>query len=64
MQQVKLGIIGGGTVGSGVYDALQRNGALLASRLGVTVRVKRVAVRDLKKTRAAKIPRALLTTDW
>ncbi|MEY4918295.1 MAG: hypothetical protein RL616_2208 [Verrucomicrobiota bacterium] len=64
MQQVKLGIIGGGTVGSGVYDALQRNGALLASRLGAQVCVQRVAVRDLKKQRAAKIPRALLTTDW
>ena len=41
MQQVKLGIIGGGTVGSGVYDALQRNGALLASRLGAPPRVSR-----------------------
>jgi homoserine dehydrogenase len=64
MQQVNLGIIGGGTVGSGVYDALQRNGALVASRLGVKVTVHRVAVRDLKKQRAAKIPSALLTTDW
>jgi homoserine dehydrogenase len=34
MQQVNLGIIGGGTVGSGVYEALQRNGPLLASRIG------------------------------
>ena len=64
MQQVNLGIIGGGTVGSGVYEALQRNGALLASRIGATVKVHRVAVRDLKKKRATKIPRALLTTDW
>ena len=64
MQQFHLGIIGGGTVGGGVYDALQRNGALLASRLGAAVRVQRVAVRDLKKNRAAKIPRGLLTTDW
>ena len=64
MQQVKLGIIGGGTVGSGVYEALQRNGDLMASRLGVSLKVARIAVRDLKKTRAAKIPRALLTTDW
>ena len=64
MQQVNLGIIGGGTVGSGVYDALQRNGALVASRLGVKVAVHRVAVRDLKKVRAAKIPKTLLTTDW
>ena len=64
MQQVNLGIIGGGTVGSGVFEALARNGALLASRLGAEVRVQRIAVRDLKKNRAAKIPRALLTTDW
>jgi len=64
MQQVHLGIIGGGTVGSGVFEALQRNGALLASRLGASVKVQRIAVRDLKKNRAAKIPKALLTTDW
>src|SRR5450432_967005 len=64
MQQVKLGIIGGGTVGSGVFDALQRNGELMASRLGVGLKIVRVAVRDLKKNRAAKIPRALLTADW
>ena len=64
MQQVKLGIIGGGTVGSGVYEALQRNGSLVASRLGTRVSVERVAVRDLKKKRATKIPAKLLTTDW
>jgi homoserine dehydrogenase len=64
MQQVNLGIIGGGTVGSGVYEALQRNGPLLASRIGARVNVHRVAVRDLKKKRAVQFPRALLTTDW
>ena len=64
MQQVNLGIIGGGTVGSGVHEALQHNGALLASRIGAKVVVHRIAVRELKKQRATKIPRALLTTDW
>ncbi len=64
MQQVNLGIIGGGTVGGGVFDALQLNGGLLASRIGVNVAVQRVAVRSLAKNRAAKIPRSLLTTDW
>jgi homoserine dehydrogenase len=64
MQQVKLGIVGGGTVGSGVFGALQRNGRLMASRLGISLQIVRVAVRDLKKHRPAKIPRALLTTDW
>ena len=64
MQQVNLGIIGGGTVGSGVFEALARNGALLASRIGAQVKVHRVAVRDLKKKRATTIPASLLTTDW
>ena len=64
MQQVNLGIIGGGTVGSGVFEARARNGALLASRIGAQVKVHRVAVRDLKKKRATTIPASLLTTDW
>ena len=64
MQQVNLGIIGGGTVGSGVFEALARNGSLLASRIGANIKVHRVAVRDLKKKRAAAFPKSLLTTDW
>jgi homoserine dehydrogenase len=64
MQQVNLGIIGGGTVGGGVFEALQRNGALMGSRLGISLKISRVAVRDLKKNRGAKIPRHLLTADW
>src|SRR3984957_14226867 len=64
MRQVNLGIIGGGTVGGGVYQAIQRNGDLMASRLGVQLRVAKVAVRDLKKVRPVKISPALLTNDW
>ena len=56
MQQVNLGIIGGGTVGGGVFDALQRNGGLLSSRIGVSVRVRKIAVSSLKKNRGDKIP--------
>jgi homoserine dehydrogenase len=64
MQQVNLGIIGAGTVGGGVYQAIQKNGGLMSSRLGVRFHVKKVAVRDLKRKRAVRIPRELLTTDW
>ena len=64
MQQVNLGIIGAGTVGGGVYQAIQKNGGLMASRLGVRFQVRKMAVRDLKKRRAVSIPRSLLTTDW
>jgi homoserine dehydrogenase len=64
MQQVNLGIIGAGTVGGGVYQAIQNNGGLMASRLGVRFQVARIAVRDLKKNRAVSIPQNILTTDW
>lgn len=64
MRQVNLGIIGGGTVGGGVFQAIQRNGALMASRLGVSLTVTRVAVRDLRKARTVHIPAKLLTADW
>lgn len=64
MRTVQIGIIGGGTVGGGVYQAIQRNGSLMASRLGIKLEVGRVVVRNLRKPRAVAIPKSLLTTDW
>lgn len=64
MQQVNLGIIGAGTVGGGVYAAIQKNGGLMASRLGVRFEIAKIATRDLKKKRPVKISGKLLTTNW
>ena len=58
MEQVNLGLIGGGTVGSGVYHHLHRNGALLDSRLGLRIRVRKVAVKALEdKIKANQLKR-------
>jgi homoserine dehydrogenase len=64
MQQVNLGMIGGGTVGSGVYHALQLNGGLMSSRIGVKLRLVRVAVKSLDEPRPYPIPASLMSTDW
>jgi len=64
MQQVNFGMIGGGTVGSGVYHAWSRNGDLLAARLGVRIAFRKIAIKTLGKSRSCEIPSALLTTDW
>jgi len=64
MQQVNLGMIGGGTVGSGVFHALQLNGDLLASRIGVKINVSKVAVKALDEPRPYPIPEACMTTEW
>ena len=64
MQQVNIGMIGGGTVGSGVYHALQLNGGLMASRIGIKIRVAKIAVKAFDEPRPYAIPAALMTTDW
>jgi homoserine dehydrogenase len=63
-QQVNLGMIGGGTVGSGVYHALQLNGGLIASRIGVKVKIAKVAVKAFDEPRPYPIPESLMTTNW
>lgn len=64
MQQVNIGMIGGGTVGSGVYHHWAQNGALMASRLGVQINLVKVAVKAFDEPRPYQIPRSLMTTDW
>jgi homoserine dehydrogenase len=64
MLTINLGIIGGGTVGGGVYQALKKNGSLMASRLSVRFRIAGIAVRNPRKKRLPHIPQSLLTKDW
>ncbi|MBL9175259.1 MAG: homoserine dehydrogenase, partial [Verrucomicrobiales bacterium] len=64
MQQVQVGLIGGGTVGGGVWNALSRNGSLMASRLGLGLEVAGIAVRNPGKTRDVSFPKRLVTGDW
>jgi homoserine dehydrogenase len=64
MQQVNLGMIGGGTVGSGVFHALEQNGQLMAARLGVKIAFRKIAVKAFDEPRPYPIARPLMTTDW
>jgi len=64
MQQVNLGMIGDGTVGSGVYHALSQNGGLMGVRLGVALSFRKIAVKAFDEARPYEIPRKLMTTDW
>src|SRR4051812_11803050 len=64
MHQVNLGMIGGGTVGSGVFHALEANGDLMASRIGVKVNLHKIAVKAFDEPRPYEIPLRSMTTDW
>ena len=63
-----IGLAGFGTVGSGVWNTLEKNGELISDRTakGVSLSITKILVRDLKKTRATKsaVPTEILTTDW
>ena len=64
MQQINLGMIGGGTVGSGVFHHLLHNGPLLQSRLRTKISLRKIAVKALDEPRPYPIPSSLMTTDW
>jgi homoserine dehydrogenase len=63
-----IGLAGFGTVGSGVWNTLEKNGALISERTGngVSLAITKILVRDLKKARATKsaVPSKIFTTDW
>lgn len=64
MQQVNIGLVGGGTVGGALVSALAGSGDLLAARLGIRLQIARIAVRNLHKARSSNLPAHLLTDDW
>ncbi len=64
MKQVNIGMIGGGTVGSGVFNALRENSELMAARTGVRLVVKKVAVKAFDEPRPYPIDTALMTLNW
>lgn len=59
---IKIGLVGFGTVGRGVWEILQEHGALLSRRIGAPIEIKRIAVRSKAKKRG-KAPAKLFTND-
>ena len=60
---VNIGLLGLGGVGSRVVQALDESADMLERRLGRSVSVAQVLVRDLEKPRTISVPRSILTTD-
>ncbi len=63
MAPVGVGLLGLGTVGSGVAKLLLSCHERITRRAGRPIELKRVLVRDPTKKRAVEIDRSLLTTD-
>ena len=62
-KSIRVGILGLGTVGTGVVRILEGNASLIERRIGSPLEVKRVAVQDLGKERGLTLPDGVLTAD-
>ena len=63
VKEIKVGIIGFGTVGAGVAANILANSDVIASRAGVKLVLAKVADLDITTDRGVQIPDGVLTTD-
>ncbi len=60
---VNVGLIGFGTVGTGLARVLKKNRSLIDERLGAKLRLKAIADKDTRTARSVRVSKRLLTTD-
>ncbi|CDI50544.1 homoserine dehydrogenase [Clostridium tetani] len=63
MKVIKIGLLGLGNVGKGVWNILQINKDIIKRRSGYNIEIEKVLVKDINKKRDVKIPEDLITTD-
>ncbi len=54
VREIRIGMVGCGTVGGGLLEMIERQRGAVADRYGVSFRVSRIAVRDLTRDRGAR----------
>ena len=63
MKSIKVGLLGCGTVGTGVARLLIEQQALIAERVGARIELRRVADIDIHRDRGIRLPEGVMTTD-
>jgi len=63
MLQVNVGVLGFGTVGTGMVEILINNRQLIEDRVGAEIVLKKIADLDIDSDRGVKIDPTVLTTD-
>jgi len=58
---IRVGMLGLGTVGTGVYKVLTQNADAIASRVGASISVEKIVVNNINKERNIKIAPGVLT---
>lgn len=61
MEKIKIGILGFGTVGSGVWKVIEENSREISEKCGKQIEISKILVRDINKTRDAEALGELFT---
>jgi len=61
--EINVGLIGLGTVGTGVVRVLRENADVIGDRLGCRLVLKRIADRDIERDRGIKLDKGVLVRD-
>ncbi|MEM0967555.1 MAG: homoserine dehydrogenase [Verrucomicrobiota bacterium] len=61
--RIRIGLLGFGTVGQGVYKSLEKRGAELTLEIGAHLEIAGIVVRDLGRKRDVSVEEGLLTDD-
>lgn len=62
-EAIRVGLLGFGTVGCGVYRMIHEHQEELFHRIGLPIQVEKILIRDIHKDRKIIMPDDLLTTD-
>lgn len=63
MREINIGLIGFGTIGTGVVKLLRQNEELISKKLGAKLVLKKIADIDITTQRDVKVNKSILTTD-
>jgi homoserine dehydrogenase len=63
MNDINIGLIGFGTIGTGVVKLLKQNEELITKKLGARLVLKKIADIDITTPRGVKVGKNMLTTD-
>ncbi|WP_298435216.1 homoserine dehydrogenase [Geobacter sp.] len=63
MKEIKVGLLGFGTIGTGVAKLLMTNAELIAAKVGARITLKKIADLDIVTDRGISLPAGILTTN-
>ncbi|NOH16183.1 homoserine dehydrogenase [Clostridium cochlearium] len=63
MKVIKIGLLGLGNVGKGVWNILQMNKDIIKIRAGYNIEIGKILVKDANKKRDVDVPESIITTN-